>query len=261
MVVNEGVKDEPVPPGPGNPLGDRWMGWSKSGFGFHSTLSPRSIGRAASHGCVRLYPEGAREMFKIVRVGMPIYALYKPVLIGKADGAYYLSVFPDIYGRGGSSLRDVQKILGEAGLLPLVDKSRLQRVISNQPSTPKRILGEEERIEINGSQVSMPVQPMLRGGNWLVPLTPLAGPLGLTLEEMDGESFRLVCGNRTFEGRIGDPAGMLDGATVSLAAAPVVLDGNLILPLRLILDLTGAQTDVKRGEAIRLTTSSETGTP
>ena len=59
MVEREGVKDDPVPPGPDNPLGDRWMGWTAPGYGFHSTTSPRSIGRAASHGCVRLYPEAA----------------------------------------------------------------------------------------------------------------------------------------------------------------------------------------------------------
>ena len=46
IVKAEGIKDEPVPPGAENPLGDRWMGWSKPGFGFHSTIAPQSIGTA-----------------------------------------------------------------------------------------------------------------------------------------------------------------------------------------------------------------------
>ena len=39
-----------VPPGPNNPLGPRWIGLSRKGYGIHGTDSPRSIGRAKSHG-------------------------------------------------------------------------------------------------------------------------------------------------------------------------------------------------------------------
>jgi len=39
-----------VPPGPRNPVGTRWMGLSKHGYGIHGTNEPRSIGKAASHG-------------------------------------------------------------------------------------------------------------------------------------------------------------------------------------------------------------------
>ena len=56
-------------PGPDNPLGDRWIGWSLKGFGFHSTIAPNSIGSAASHGCVRLYPEAAHLLFDLVKKG------------------------------------------------------------------------------------------------------------------------------------------------------------------------------------------------
>jgi L,D-transpeptidase ErfK/SrfK len=39
-----------VPPGPGNPLGNRWMRISPSGYGIHATNEPNSIGQARSHG-------------------------------------------------------------------------------------------------------------------------------------------------------------------------------------------------------------------
>jgi len=42
-----------VPPGPNNPVGDRWMGLSIPGYGIHGTNVPSSIGNAASHGCIR----------------------------------------------------------------------------------------------------------------------------------------------------------------------------------------------------------------
>ena len=41
---------KPVPPGPGNPLGTRWMGISAPGVGMHGTPDAASIGYSASHG-------------------------------------------------------------------------------------------------------------------------------------------------------------------------------------------------------------------
>jgi lipoprotein-anchoring transpeptidase ErfK/SrfK len=43
-----------LPPGPRNPVGVMWIALNKKGIGIHGTNDPNSIGRAASHGCVRL---------------------------------------------------------------------------------------------------------------------------------------------------------------------------------------------------------------
>src|SRR5947207_7734008 len=43
-----------LPPGPNNPVGVMWIALNKKGIGIHGTNDPDSIGRAASHGCVRL---------------------------------------------------------------------------------------------------------------------------------------------------------------------------------------------------------------
>jgi lipoprotein-anchoring transpeptidase ErfK/SrfK len=43
-----------LPPGPNNPVGVIWIGLNKKGIGIHGTNDPDSIGRSASHGCVRL---------------------------------------------------------------------------------------------------------------------------------------------------------------------------------------------------------------
>jgi len=58
-----------VPPGKNNPLGTRWMGLSLKGFGIHGTNSPRSIGRAASHGCIRMRNRDVEELFEFIREG------------------------------------------------------------------------------------------------------------------------------------------------------------------------------------------------
>jgi len=58
-----------VLPGPGNPVGTRWMGLSIQGYGIHGTNEPRSIGKAASHGCIRMAKTDLEEFFELVAVG------------------------------------------------------------------------------------------------------------------------------------------------------------------------------------------------
>jgi lipoprotein-anchoring transpeptidase ErfK/SrfK len=58
-----------VPPGPNNPVGTRWMGLSKSGYGIHGTNEPKSIGRAASHGCIRMAKADLEEFYEMVALG------------------------------------------------------------------------------------------------------------------------------------------------------------------------------------------------
>jgi lipoprotein-anchoring transpeptidase ErfK/SrfK len=63
----------PVPPGPGNPLGTRWMGLSAPGVGIHGTPDAASIGYSASHGCIRMHIPSAEWLFRRVAVGTPVY--------------------------------------------------------------------------------------------------------------------------------------------------------------------------------------------
>ena len=62
----------PVPPGPGNPLGTRWMGTSASAVGIHGTPASGTIGTAASHGCIRMYIHDAEWLYDRVKVGTPV---------------------------------------------------------------------------------------------------------------------------------------------------------------------------------------------
>jgi lipoprotein-anchoring transpeptidase ErfK/SrfK len=66
----EGLK--PIPPGPGNPLGTRWMGLSAPGVGIHGTPDDASIGYSASHGCIRMHISDAEWLFHHVNLGTPV---------------------------------------------------------------------------------------------------------------------------------------------------------------------------------------------
>jgi len=64
---------KPVPPGPSNPLGTRWMGLNAPGVGIHGTDEPTSIGYSASHGCIRMQVPDAEWLFDHVDVGTTVY--------------------------------------------------------------------------------------------------------------------------------------------------------------------------------------------
>jgi lipoprotein-anchoring transpeptidase ErfK/SrfK len=63
----------PIPPGPGNPLGTRWMGISAPYVGIHGTPDSASIGYSASHGCVRMLIPEVEWLFERVDVGTPVF--------------------------------------------------------------------------------------------------------------------------------------------------------------------------------------------
>jgi lipoprotein-anchoring transpeptidase ErfK/SrfK len=52
-----------------SPVGTRWIGLNLKGYGIHGTNAPRSIGRAASHGCIRLKNRDVERLFTMLRVG------------------------------------------------------------------------------------------------------------------------------------------------------------------------------------------------
>jgi lipoprotein-anchoring transpeptidase ErfK/SrfK len=66
---------KPVPPGPNNPLGTRWMGLSAPGVGIHGTDEPASIGYSLSHGCIRMLVPQAEWLFNHVDVGTPVFII------------------------------------------------------------------------------------------------------------------------------------------------------------------------------------------
>jgi len=67
-----------VPPGPNNPVGNRWMGLSIRGYGIHGTNVPSSIGKAASHGCIRMGKADIEELFSLVEVGDTVELIGTP---------------------------------------------------------------------------------------------------------------------------------------------------------------------------------------
>ncbi|MBE7185951.1 MAG: L,D-transpeptidase family protein [Methylobacterium mesophilicum] len=61
-----------IPPGPNGPVGTIWIALDKPTYGIHGTPEPSRIGKAESHGCVRLTNWDAAELAKMVRKDVPV---------------------------------------------------------------------------------------------------------------------------------------------------------------------------------------------
>jgi lipoprotein-anchoring transpeptidase ErfK/SrfK len=62
-----------IKPGPNNPLGTRALYLNASGIRIHGTSQVRSIGRAASHGCVRMLRKDIESLYTKIPVGTAVF--------------------------------------------------------------------------------------------------------------------------------------------------------------------------------------------
>jgi len=65
------AKAAKLPPGPNGPVGVVWLDLSKPHYGIHGTPEPSTIGRAESHGCIRLTNWDAARLALMVKAGTP----------------------------------------------------------------------------------------------------------------------------------------------------------------------------------------------
>jgi L,D-transpeptidase ErfK/SrfK len=85
-----------VPPGPDNPLGDRamYLGWSR--YLIHGTNKEYGIGRRASRGCIRMYPDDVAALYDRVSIGTPVTVVDQPIKIGWLGPELYLEASPTL---------------------------------------------------------------------------------------------------------------------------------------------------------------------
>ena len=98
----------------GGGFGVRWMGlnvpWGV--YGIHGTNKPYSIGTSASHGCIRMFNEHVRIVYRWVSVGTPVKIVGEPIMPPHA--AYRMTMR---YGAIGPDVVQVQLKLKEMGYL------------------------------------------------------------------------------------------------------------------------------------------------
>ena len=79
-----------VKPGPKNPLGDYALRLGRWSYLIHGTNAPNSIGKRASSGCMRMFPESIEQLFQQVPIGTPVRIIDEPVKLGWDQGKLYM---------------------------------------------------------------------------------------------------------------------------------------------------------------------------
>lgn len=69
--ARKSAKEALLPPGPNGPVGVIWLDLSKPHYGIHGTPEPSTIGRAESHGCIRLTNWDAARLSLMIKPGTP----------------------------------------------------------------------------------------------------------------------------------------------------------------------------------------------
>jgi L,D-transpeptidase ErfK/SrfK len=127
-----------VPPGPDNPLGSHALRLSDRSILIHGTNRPYAVGRKASHGCIRLYPEDIPRLFQKVSQNTKVTIIRQPVKVGTLNGKVYVEIHKD--GRLKINYFDeVMRLLEKKHLNDIVDKEKMLVALKEKRGFPVNI--------------------------------------------------------------------------------------------------------------------------
>jgi L,D-transpeptidase ErfK/SrfK len=128
-----------VPPGPDNPLGRFWMTIGNTSYGLHGTNIRWSIGRLATHGCVRFYEDDIERLYARTPPGTRLRIVYQPFKWGRDGDALLLEAHPDLYARLADPLSVALAVPSALGLLSALDLEGVARTVVTARGEPVRV--------------------------------------------------------------------------------------------------------------------------
>ena len=137
-------------PGPDNPLGSHALYLAWPSYLIHGTNIPWSIGRHASNGCVRLYPEHIPALYASVPIGARVTVVHEPIKLGWIGDELYMEAHP--------SLRQADEIEDRRSFTPEVPKGIMKRIAREAGKAAGRIdweLAKQTVLERRGYAVRL----------------------------------------------------------------------------------------------------------
>ena len=129
-----------VAAGPDNPLGKYWIQLSVPGYGLHGTNAPASIGKYATHGCLRLLPDHVERLFREAPDGTRVDVIIEPVKLATAPtGGVFLEVHPDAYHNNRVDRDRIRLGIELSGVADSVDWDRVDEAIRHAWGTPEEV--------------------------------------------------------------------------------------------------------------------------
>lgn len=128
-----------VPPGPDNPLGSHALRLSLTNYLVHGTNRPWGVGRRASHGCIRLYPEDIPKLFKLVPKDSNVTIVKQPVKASAIGNKVFIEVHKDDYHKNEKYSKLAVKLLKSKNLLKNVNTEKLNAAVKEKKGIPVEI--------------------------------------------------------------------------------------------------------------------------
>ena len=134
------IKEKPelpkvVPPGPDNPLGSHAMRLSERTILIHGTNRPYAVGRKASHGCIRMYPEDIPKLFQMVPKNSRVTIVRQPVKVGRINNRVYVEIHKDMELKI-NYFNEAVRLLVKKGLFQSVDKEKMLTALREKKGFP-----------------------------------------------------------------------------------------------------------------------------
>ncbi len=170
------LKEDPTlkpfyPPGPDNPLGTHALYLGFPQIRIHGTNKPYAIGRRASSGCIRMYPEAIRDIYPRVPVGTKVTVVDQPVKVGWIDNKMYVEVSPTqeqslriesdgVLNSYEITTEDMRRITKKAGTLAdLIDWEAVRKAVREHRGYPVAVL---DRKGVRGVHVKDAMEEELK---------------------------------------------------------------------------------------------------
>jgi L,D-transpeptidase ErfK/SrfK len=93
------------------------------------------VGRRASHGCLRLYPEDIPVLFERVPVGAEVRIVREPVKVGVRAGRVFVEIHPDEDAKVDLAAA-ARKLIAKRGLAGSVDAAKLAGALADPRGFP-----------------------------------------------------------------------------------------------------------------------------
>jgi L,D-transpeptidase ErfK/SrfK len=127
-----------VPPGPDNPLGTHALRLSSKSIMIHGTNRPFAVGRKASHGCIRLYPEDIPLLFQLVPNKTKVTIIRQPVKVGVSENKVYIEVHKDSVPKI-NYFNETMRLIREKNIAKHISKEKMISALREKKGIPVSI--------------------------------------------------------------------------------------------------------------------------
>lgn len=158
------------PPGPDNPMGTHamYLGWPT--YAIHGTDKPYSVGRRASSGCIRMYPEGIVDLFPRIKAGTAVTVVDQPIKVGWMGDEMFIEVHPtqeqnlrieDIGNLSSYEItrEDIRMINKKAGQFKdHIDWEKVREAVREHSGVPVSVLKKDSKPATRAAKAKEPVK-------------------------------------------------------------------------------------------------------